>query len=130
MSTYRYVIQVALPLPLYRNFDYDSDVLPAVGARLRVPFGNLQLFGICVGETAQPDPRFARKPIIEIVDQQSVWPPALWRLLHWAADYYQHPLGEVLHHGLPVLARQGELLSYQATERYEVTPQGAALALS
>jgi primosomal protein N' (replication factor Y) (superfamily II helicase) len=130
VSTYRYVIQVALPLPLYRNFDYDSDVLPAVGARVRVPFGNRQLVGICVGETTQPDARFARKPIIEIVDQQSVWPPALWRLLHWAADYYQHPLGEVLHHGLPVLARQGELLSYQATERYEVTAQGAALALS
>ncbi len=128
--SYRFVIQVALPVPLYRNFDYDSNELPAVGARVRVPFGRRELVGICLGEASAPDPRFARKPILDIVDQQPVWPAPLWRLLHWAADYYQHPLGEVLHHALPVLARQGEALSYQATERYEVTSAGATLALS
>jgi primosomal protein N' (replication factor Y) len=58
------------------------------------------------------------------------WSAFVWVKPVLPADYYQHPLGEVLHHALPVLARQGEALSYQATERYEVTSAGATLALS
>ncbi|MDX1706031.1 primosomal protein N' [Pseudidiomarina sp.] len=124
-----YVIQVALPVPLQRVFDYDCNQLPAVGARVRVPFGRREMIGICIGEASQPDPAMVRKPVLAVLDQSPVWPAPLWRLLHWAADYYQHPLGEVLHHALPGLLRQGEAQDYQATERYELSADGKAIEL-
>lgn len=124
------VIQVALPIPLPRLFDYDSPTVPAVGARVRVPFGNRELVGVCVGETQQPDDSYARKPLLEILDSESLWSPAVWRLLNWAATYYHHPLGDVIQNALPVLLRQGERASYQATTRYQVTADGRAVELS
>lgn len=124
------VIQVALPVPLPRLFDYDSPTVPAVGARVRVPFGQRELVGVCVGENQQPDDSYARKPIIAILDEQSLWPPALWQLLNWAADYYHHALGDVIQNALPVLLRQGERASYQATTRYQVTAEGKAVELA
>jgi primosomal protein N' len=30
------------------------------------------------------------------------------RLLMWAAEYYHHPIGDVLFHALPILLRQGK----------------------
>lgn len=123
------VIQVALPVPLPRLFDYDSPTLPTVGGRVRVPFGNRQLVGVCVGENTKPDDSYARKAIIEVLDQQSLWTPPVWRLLNWAAGYYHHALGDVIQNALPVLLRQGERASYQATTQYQVTAAGKAEAL-
>lgn len=123
------IIQAALPVPLSQLFDYDhTDALP-VGVRVRVPFGRRQLIGIVAGETATPDERFQRKAISEVLDSEPLWPQPLWQLLLWAADYYHYPLGEVLHHALPVLLRQGELANYQATIRYELTAAGQAVQL-
>jgi primosomal protein N' (replication factor Y) len=124
-----HVIQIALPVPLPRLFDYDSPTLPVVGARVRVPFGNRQLVGVCLGESTQPDDSYVRKPIIEVLDQESLWSPPVWQLLNWAAGYYHHALGDVIQNALPVLLRQGERASYQATTRYQVTAEGKAEAL-
>src|SRR5690554_4157086 len=125
-----HVIQLALPVPLPRLFDYDSDTLPTVGARVRVPFGNRKLVGVFVGEATAPDNSYQRKNILEILDSDAVWPEPLWRLLNWAADYYHHPLGDVIQNALPVLLRQGERASYQATTRYQITPEGAQVELN
>jgi len=123
------VIQVALPVPLLRLFDYDCNTLPARGARLRVPFGKRVMVGICIGAAEQPQP-YQRKAVLEVLDEQSLWPEHLWQMLTFAADYYQHPLGDVLQHALPALLRQGEGASYQATTLYQVTNAGAAQALA
>jgi primosomal protein N' (replication factor Y) len=125
-----FIIQIALPVPLPRLFDYDSDTLPAVGARVRVPFGKRELVGVCVGEASAPDDSYQRKAVIEVIDEHAVWPAPMWLLLNWASDYYHHPLGDVIQNALPVLLRQGERASYQATTRYQVTEQGAAVALN
>lgn len=124
-----HVIQIALPVPLPRLFDYDSPTLPTVGARVRVPFGKRELVGVCVGENTKPDDSYARKPIVEVLDQESLWTPPVWQLLNWAAGYYHHALGDVIQNALPVLLRQGERASYQATTRYQVTAEGKAEAL-
>lgn len=124
------IVQVALPVPLYRVFDYDCSTLPAVGTRLLVPFGQRQLVGICVGHGASADSQVQRKAVLACLDLELVWPPSMWRLLQWSADYYQQPLGEVLQHALPVLARQGEALSYQATEQLRCTALGQAVDLA
>ncbi|OZB06879.1 MAG: primosomal protein N' [Idiomarina sp. 34-48-12] len=122
------IIQTALPVPLPRLFDYDCEQLPAVGVRVRVPFGNRELVGVCLGEASAPDDSFQRKAVLEVIDDEPLWPQPIWRLLAWAADYYHHPLGDVIQNAMPVLLRQGERASYQATTRYQVTEDGAQIS--
>jgi len=105
------VAQVALPVPLARRFDYllPAHLRPVVGGRVRVPFGNRKAIGVVVGFSEQSDlPEAQLKNVLEVIDDESLFPPSLWRILHWAADYYHYPLGEVLFHALPVLLRQGK----------------------
>ncbi|MDN7125863.1 primosomal protein N' [Pseudidiomarina sp. 1APR75-33.1] len=125
------VIQVAVPVPLARVFDYDCDQAPAVGTRVQVPFGARQVVGFCMGAVPTPAAsEFKRKAVSKVLDEQPVLSEPVWELLQWAADYYQHPVGEVLAHGLPVLLRQGEAASYQTTQAYQATPAGQQLELN
>ena len=49
------------------------------------------------------------KAVVEVLDSEPVFTHSVWRLLLWAADYYHHPIGDVLFHALPILLRQGGL---------------------
>lgn len=106
------VVQVALPVPLARNFDYALPAhlpLPVAGARVSVPFGKRKAIGVVVGTSETSDfPLDQLKAVHEVLDEASLYPPSLWRILLWAADYYHYPLGEVLFHAMPVLLRQGK----------------------
>ena len=58
------LVQVALPVPLYRVFDYGvpADLsLPKIGSRVEVSFGRQTLIGIVI---AQIEPRASLKPSI------------------------------------------------------------------
>lgn len=106
------VVQVALPVPLARNFDY---LLPShlpsavVGGRVCVPFGKRKAIGVVVSISETSDVALDKlKAVDAVLDDQSLYPASLWRILRWAADYYHFPLGEVLFHALPVLLRQGK----------------------
>lgn len=102
-----------MPKPLTQLFDYvtrPGDPRPVPGARLRVPFGRQTLTGICVAVNpagAHPDPRSLR----DVLDEGNVFGEHLLRLALWLADYYHHPLGEVLATMLPAAARKGAKLS-------------------
>jgi len=106
------VVQVALPVPLARNFDYALPShlpVPLAGARVSVPFGKRKAIGVVVGLAETSDfPIDQLKAVHEVLDTESLYPPSLWRILLWAADYYHYPLGEVLFHAMPVLLRQGK----------------------
>ncbi len=125
------VAHVALPVPLSRTFDYilppGMQVVP--GCRVSVPFGKRESIGIVTGVSDSSDfPIEKLKPVAAVLDSASLFTPDLWRVLHWAADYYHFPLGEVLSHALPVLLRQGKpaqltpLLQWFATEQGRATP--------
>ncbi|MFP1889689.1 primosomal protein N' [Lonsdalea quercina] len=126
------VVQVALPVPLARTFDYllpSGSFPPAPGMRVRVPFGNRRMIGIV---TALSDnsalPLTQLKPLQEVLDPESLFPASLWRILMWAVEYYHYPIGEVLFHALPTLLRQGKpahtapLWQWFATEQGRETP--------
>ena len=119
-------VRVALPVPLRRQFDYlAAEPLPAIGTRVRVNFGRQQLVGLVTDHPTQSDlPLDKLKPILEVLDAAPLLPPPLWQLLLWSAHYYQHPLGEVLQHALPVLLRQGEAAQRRPVEGWQLTPQG------
>ncbi|WP_258240835.1 primosomal protein N' [Pseudidiomarina homiensis] len=124
------VVNVAVPVPLARHFHYRCATVPPCGTRLKVPFGNRSLVGFSLGAATAVNTEFELKPIHAVLDDEPLLPPAVWGLLQWAAEYYQHPLGEVLNHGLPVLLRQGEAASYKTTEGFRVTEAGLAIELN
>lgn len=124
------VVQVALPVPLARNFDY---LLPphlpmaAVGARVSVPFGKRKAVGVVVGLSETSDfPIDQLKAVHEVLDETSLYPPSLWRILLWAADYYHYPLGEVLFHAMPVLLRQGKPAEEAPLYQWTISETGRA----
>lgn len=125
------VIQVALPVPLDRTFDYllPADIAaraePVIGSRVSVPFGKRQAIGIITGISETSDfPLAQLKSINQLIDQESLFSPALWRVLHWAANYYQFPLGEVLFHALPVLLRQGKPAQKTPLQQWVISELG------
>lgn len=127
------VFQIALPVPLARTFDYRLDsvvISPAVGARVRIPFGKRKAIGIVTGiSTTSTLPYEKLKAIEAILDSQSLFPVSLWHILCWAADYYHYPIGEVLFHALPILLRQGKPAQFTPLCQWVVTEQGRATPL-
>jgi primosomal protein N' (replication factor Y) len=105
------VLRVALDTPLRRLFDYLPPLAgppPAVGARVRVPFGRQRLVGLVMGTAEGSDlPAERLKPILEVLDAEPVLDAAAVALLEWAAAYYHHPVGEVAAVALPKALREG-----------------------
>jgi primosomal protein N' (replication factor Y) len=108
------ILKVALDTPLRRVFDYlppegEEAARSVPGVRVRVPFGRRLCVGILVGTadvTAVPEAKLRRA--IEVLDSHPVFDPVTFDLLRWAAEYYHHPIGEVLAAALPASLRAGE----------------------
>lgn len=124
------MIRVALPVPMSKLFDYrlPAQLKPVqIGARVQVPFANRQLVGVVVATHVNSDIAANKvKEVLEVLDSDAVLPAPIWDLLHFAASYYHHPLGEVLSHGMPAALRKGDPASYAAVRQYQVTPAGLA----
>ena len=126
------VFRVALDTPLKRLFDYlepPSGLFAAPvspGMRVRVPFGRQRLVGIVMEAATSTDvPSEKLKPISEVLDAQPVLDASALALLQWAADYYHHPIGEVLSTALPKAMRMGATAEARE-ERWSVTAEGMA----
>jgi len=115
------LVQVALPVPLYRVFDYGvpADLsLPEIGSRVEVSFGRQTLIGIVIAHIAQADsdvPVSKLKTINQCLDDEPIVDSAMLRLAYWLARYYHYPLGDVLAVMLPSLVRQGKPLDLLIT---------------
>lgn len=124
------VVRVALGLPLRQHFDYiflePEPIL--LGCRVAVPFGNRELIGL-VWQLAPGDhyPLAQLKPIRKVLDQTPVLGDDLRTLLAFAAEYYHHPLGEVLTSALPALLREGKNADPIRTQRYTLSDTGQTL---
>ncbi len=102
------VAHVALPVPLPRTFDYllPEGMAVKAGCRVRVPFGKQERIGIVAAVSERSElPLDELKPVAEALDDEPVFSTTVWRLLMWAAEYYHHPIGDVLFHALPVMLR-------------------------
>ena len=124
------VFRVALDTPLRRLFDYlppagpGAAVTPAVGVRVRVPFGRQRIIGLVVETPAASElPAERLKPILEVLDRTPVADAAVLELLRWAAQYYHHPIGEVLASALPRALRLGAS-AVASEERWSATAAG------
>ena len=105
------IVRVALAVPLPRFFDYlyPPDLTPIVGGRVLVPFGSQKRVGIVVDLPASSDVAKEKlKPIIDVLDADSLFNSTTWDWLAWSANYYRAALGDVLFQALPVKLRNGE----------------------
>lgn len=133
------LIRVALPVPLYREFDYlppiDSTALsppttsldqpllqetnlPPVGGRVKVPFGRQILIGVVVAHISKKDcdvPVNKLKAIKACLDDKPILNQDMLALARWLAGYYHYPLGDVISVMLPSLIRQGRPLDLLIT---------------
>jgi primosomal protein N' (replication factor Y) len=127
------ILRVALDTPLRRCFDYLPALeqpLPAIGSRVAVPFGRQRLIGIIVSLEHHSELEIDKlKRIHEVIDEIPSFDTPLMELLCWAADYYHHPIGEVIATALPKLARGGAPLR-NSHRVWRLTDQGREAALA
>jgi len=108
------IVQVAVPTPLRRKFDYllsdeinPQHVLP--GMRVLVPFGRSQHIAVVLGQSEQTDIDVKKlRPVSKVLDKKPILPQSIIKLLNWVAAYYHHPIGEVYQTALPVHYRKKE----------------------
>ena len=125
------IVRVVVDSPLRRSFDYlppeETAVLP--GMRVWVPFGNRLRVGVVVSLVAQSSVESSKlKRISSVIDREPTFDVGLLHTLNWAADYYHHPLGEVIATALPKLLREG--VSLQASEECWSVTEGGREALA
>ena len=105
------ILQVVFDTPLRQSFDYLAAVdapLPRPGERVRVPLGRRRAVGIVAAHAETSAlPRARLKPVVEAIDTTPLWDTTTFGLLRWAADYYHHPLGDVLFSAMPKMLRNG-----------------------
>lgn len=134
------ILRLAIPTPLRSLFDYlpPAQLAPAEiaalqpGCRLRVNFGRRQLQGYLVEVAVDSElPAGALKEALEVLDTEALPSSPLLQLCLWAADYYQHPPGEVLELAFPPGLRNGKphqppgAAAWRLSQRGKGLPEGA-----
>ena len=125
-------LRVAVPSPLHGDFDYlpppgvDVSAL-APGVRLKLPFGRREVVGVLLETSAEPQvAEMKLRAAKRLLDETPVIPADMLALARWAADYYRHPIGEVVQTLLPVLLRQGRPATATGVSVWRLTAAGLA----
>lgn len=122
------ILQVALPTPLRKTFDYISpaNVLIKSGVRVKVPFGKREIIGIIWQVKKDSDlPRNKLKHIIEIIDPAPLFDSVMLSLYSFASQYYQHSIGDVIFSSLPPSLRDGQLAALPEEILFSLTATGS-----
>lgn len=123
------VARVALSVPLRRTFDYRCDT-PGLqaGTRVAVDFNRRTATGMVLDvadSTALPGDD-TLKPLGAVLDAAPLLNHDTLALLRWAADYYLHPVGEVVMAALPPALRAGKSALWQPPVRWALSQAGTA----
>jgi len=98
-------IEVAVALPVYKTFTYSvpQALLPFIsaGKRVLVPFGRRRVTGYILGAACQDIDSGEIKHILDVLDEQPLFPQSMIPFFRWVADYYKHPIGDAIKNGLP-----------------------------
>ncbi|MCG7903165.1 primosomal protein N' [Candidatus Thiodiazotropha endoloripes] len=126
------ILKIALAGPLRGFFDYlppeDNVTTLTPGCRFEIPFGRSSRVGILISTNNKSSvPAGKLKRALSQLDQAPLLQPSDLRLLKWAADYYEHPLGDVIFHALPVNLRKKPTASKASPPGLRLTQAGEAV---
>ncbi len=126
------IIRVALPVPMRRLFDYLAiDTQVEIGARVKVPFGNRSLVGVVWEKQSESDwDQSKLKPIQSVIDPEPIFDPSLCKLCNWLAQYYKHPIGDVVQTAMPAALRKGESSAPKPVDYLTLSQTGQNMALT
>ena len=132
------IVRVALDVPVGRCFDYlaPDATLADVGRRLLVPFGNRKLVGVALGVAATTDlPPDKLKSALRIFRDAPPLDDHIRAVFCFCADYYHHPIGEVVMNALPPGLRRAKPVFGRAglasmVEVFELTDAGRAIDMA
>lgn len=104
MTADRIYAEVAVTLPVFNVFTYE---VPAAissyiceGKRVLVPFKRRRVTGYVLA--LHPDAQVDNvKQILDVLDEFPLFPKSMIPFFKWIADYYIHPIGEVIACALP-----------------------------
>jgi primosomal protein N' (replication factor Y) len=127
------LVSVAVPVPLYTAFDYrvpdaiaaENALIP--GMRVRLPFGRRELTGVVLKTGVAPDPNAADghyRGLLRVLDAEALLSEDQLAFAGWIADYYRHPIGEVVAAMLPVALRADEPALLKRALRYAISDAG------
>jgi primosomal protein N' (replication factor Y) len=126
------IVRVGFDVPVDALFDYRCDDASEmdVGKRVLAPFGKRTAIGVILEVAAHSDvPPGRLKPVTRVMRAGPCFAAQDIRLMRFAADYYQHPLGAVVMSALPAGLRFARKLTSRALTHYGLTARGAALSV-
>ncbi len=101
------ITEVAIPVPLHNTFDYLCKEKVGIGSRVKVPFGNKKVTGIVLSHKDKSSFKKLRE-VEEVIDHEVLLSKEILAFLSWSANYYHHPIGEVLSNAIPKNLRNGK----------------------
>ncbi len=99
-------LKIAIALPVYGTYLYRApdhlakDACP--GMRVLVPFGRRRVTGYILSRQTENNNGYRVKLILDLLDDYPMFHESMIPFFFWAADYYIHPVGEVIKAALPV----------------------------
>ncbi|MCG7996311.1 MAG: primosomal protein N' [Candidatus Thiodiazotropha taylori] len=126
------ILKIALAGPLRGYFDYlppeHNGITLTPGCRFEIPFGRSSRVGILISTSSKSSvPTGKLKRALSQLDHTPLLQPSDLRLLKWAADYYEHPLGDVIFHALPLNLRKKPTAAKTSHPGLRLTQAGEAL---
>lgn len=122
MTTALSCIEVAIALPVYSTYVYsvpkNVSVLVSTGKRVLVPFGRRRVTGYILGACKKID-QGEIKNILDILDDEPLFPESMIHFFRWTADYYLHPIGDVIKCALPGGLNVYDFLAISITKKGE-----------
>lgn len=97
--------RVAVNAPLPEALTYHSELPLQRGMLVHVPLGKRSATGLVLG-AANERPDFEIKSVQSIDEEFQILPEYFIRWLEWLAQYYIHPIGQVVPSVYPPLSRQ------------------------
>ncbi len=120
------ILDVAVPCPLRRSFDYlapESGEISA-GMRVLIHFGNRRLVGVVLGRKTHSEVPAHKLKAAVALDSLPTLNKELLALARWAANYYHHPIGEVVQQMLPVRLRKEKAAQDKSPSYFVLTEAG------
>jgi len=110
MKQAHYILQVAVPRPIYYALSYrTSDSSIQAACRVRVPLGHTEVTGLVIAVQADTGSYPNEKPlknILRCLDTEPLFDAHLLNLLRWCQRYYHAPIGEIIFTALPLSLRK------------------------